>query len=355
MEEASLESDEVYNKRKDALSEMGAVMRISGMTDFTPHSPAGKAFYSLTNKKHVLNLPQYVNPMWDEIEKKDRLEFYGGDSSIGYRVFCEGEVVEDSVSVFDMDRIRRACYLEDTKGKFLEKIKRFEISRDKYHIFEKLIIVDRPNNAERIFINTDVGEKVTEIVIHSEFKNQYKYIYNIVLYNFHDDEQTEVLKFLAKKLQANVIGIDCGDGMGRAIYRELEKSIPADNLVWYDGSMKIDVDFEYDDNGNIVMEKGQPKYRQEIMAEWSVKRLKDLLYSARCLIPVDYKFDTQFSVVVSMLSGTRVKYKCVSSSGDHLFDAWKVFAISQWLRADFNLTPPVQIADGFGCGACSWE
>ena len=83
IEENSLETKEVYKKRKDALSEFGAVMRCSGMTNFTTYSPAGKAVYAHENKKHIINYPQYVNPMWDEEEKKDRLEHYGGGDLIG--------------------------------------------------------------------------------------------------------------------------------------------------------------------------------------------------------------------------------------------------------------------------------
>jgi len=353
IEEASMETEEVYNKRKDALSEFGAIFRVSGMTDFTPHSPAGKAFYSPSNRKKVLNLPQYVNPMWDEAEKQDRLEFYGGEDSIGYRVFVKGEVVEDGCSVFDMQRLSKMCYKFDRRGNHIEQVKRFEVPKERYGHFRNMVVVERPENAERIFINTDVGEKHSEIIIHSENGDKYKYLYNIVLYNLTDEEQYEILMFLAQKLKANVIGVDCGDGMGRAIYRRLEKVIPKDNLVWYDGSSKLDVDFEYNEAGDIITENGKPVMHQEYMSEWSVKRLQDIFYGGRCYIPEDYKFETQFSVVMSMITGQRTRYKCVSQSGDHLFDAWRVFAIAQFLKKDFNLTKPVKME--WGTGVSSWK
>jgi len=355
IEEASLETDEVYKKRKDALSEFGAVFRISGMTDFTPYSPAGKTFYALENKNHVINLPQYVNPYWDAKEKKDRIEHYGGEDSIGYRVFVEGEVVSDGINTFDMDRVRKACYRADKKGISLEQIKRFEISKERFGLFRNLIVLDRPSNADRIFVSSDIGEKVTEIIIHAEIGKKYKYLYNIVLYNLTHLEQWEVFQFVCRELKFNVLSLDCGDGMGRAIYREAEEIYPKDNLVWYDGSSKIDVDFEKDEQGNIVIEKGKPLVRQEYMSEWSVKRLQDMLYNGRCIIPEDFKFDSQFSVVVSMITGNRTKYKCVSQSGDHLFDAWRVFAIALWLKQDFNLTKPVQSDWGNSVGAVSWK
>jgi len=348
IEEASLETEEVYKKRKDALSEVGAVMRCSGMTDFTTYSPPGKMFYAPENIKSVINYPQYVNPMWDEKEKKDRLEHYGGEDSIGYRVFVKGEIVTDGVSAFDMDRIRAACYVPEKKGRTSRQIKRFEITKERFPLFKNFIVVERPKSSERIFINSDIGKKVMEIVIHSEIGKKYDYLYNIVLYNLTTPEKYDILMYLIEKLRANVIGFDCGDGEGRALYSLVEKVVPKENLVYYDGSMKVNVDFEYDEKKNIVMKNGKPVYRQEFMSEFSVQRLATIFYDGRCIIPQDYKFDSQFSVVVSMISGTRTKYRCVSESGDHLFDAWKVFSISQWLKADFNQTKPVEKEPSIG-------
>lgn len=341
VEEASFETEKVYDKRKDALSELGAVIRLSGMTNFTKHSPAGKIFYDLVNKSKIINLPQYVNPYWDEKERQNRLKEYGGEDSIGYRVFVKGEVVEEGVSEFDMERVRE-CYKEK------HEIKRFEIKKDRFDRFRDLIIVERPKNAERIFICADIGESAgTEIIILSEIGLKYNYLYNIVLYNLTHDEQVEIFTYIARKLEANVIGLDCGDGTGRAIYRSLEKIFGKDNLVWYAGTEKINVDFEKDKENRIILKRGEPVYRQEFMSEWSVRRLKALLYENRCIIPLDYKFDVQFNSVMSMQVGTRRIYECVADN-DHLFDAWRVFAIAQWLKKDFNQTKPVRKAWGIG-------
>jgi hypothetical protein len=141
--------------------------------------------------------------------------------------------------------------------------------------------------------------------------------------------------------------------MGRAIYREAEKVFPKDNLVWYDGSKKIEVGFETDEDGKIVMEKGKPVIHEEYMSEWSVSRLQSLLYDGRVKIPDDPKFKSQFGVVMSMKSGTRMTYKCISDSGDHAFDSWRVFSIAQWLKKDFNKTKPVKL--NWGTGASGWK
>jgi len=343
VEEASLETEDVYEKRKDAISELGCVYRISGMTDFTPQSPAGQAFYSAENHKHVLNYPQAVSPFWDEKERKERIEKYGGANSVGFRVYALGEVVEDGLTAFDMQRVRAAAIREH---KTLQII---EITKDRFKHFKNFCIVVRPPNSERIFISSDIGLNVTEINIISEVAGQYEYLYNITLNNLIDDEQSDIFKFLIQTLQANVIAIDCGDGMGRAIYNELEKTVPIDNLVWYAGTNKIKIGFMTDKEGNVLFENGKPIIKEEFMSEWAVKRLKDLLYSGNLIIPEDFKFITQIQKVVAFTVGTRVTYKCVSQLGDHLFDSFRVFAIAEWIKANANLTP--NLSEEWGCGA----
>jgi len=356
IEENSMESEEVYDKRKDALSEFGAVFRCSGMCDFTPYSPPGKAFYKLENQKFILNLSQFVNPFWDEKEKKDRIDEYGGEESIGYKVFVKGEVVEDGVTALDMKRIRDNCYMLDRKGNFKKKIKRFEINKDNFKFWRNLIVVQRPENAERIFISADIGARVTELIIHSEVEKEYEYIYNITLLNLTQQEVEIIFKHVIKKLNCNVIAIDCGDGEGRGIYSGFELEFPKSNLVYYDGSMKIKVGYEYeeDENGNkeIKTENGEVIYKYEKMSTFSVRRLKNILYSGRCKIPEDFKTDIQFTKVIEVILNGVIRYKCLSTQGDHLFDAWRVFFIAQWLKCDFDDSEDIE-DDNWGIGAIS--
>ena len=345
-EEVSFETQEIYEKRKEAVSELGAIIRLAGMTDFTKHSPIGQSFSDLENKSKIINLPQYVNPYWDETEKKDRIKAYGGTDTINYRVFVKGEVVEDGISEFDMERIRKNYHKKN-------EIKRFEITKDRFERFGDIIVVERPKNASRIFVSADVGDKVTEILVHSEVDNKYNYLYRISLHNLIKDEQFEVLHWLTEKLQANVIGLDCGDALGRILADDFEKKYSKDNIVRYAGVSKIIVGFEKDAKGNVIIDKGKPKARQEYMSEWSIRRLKVLLYGDRCNLPIDYSFDMQFNAVISTKSGTRRMYKCLTANDDdHVFDAWKVFAIAQWLKKDFNQTP--KMTQKWATGVSSW-
>lgn len=320
------------------------VHNCSGMTNFTPQSPAGKAFYSSENQPWVVNLPQYINPTWNENKQKKAEEEYGGRHSIGYRIYVDGAIIEDGISVFDMQRVRQNCIVEK---KVLTTI---EINKDRFKHFQAFISVDRPGNADRIFINADIGLNVTEINIISEVKGRYEYLYNITLNCLIDDEQATIIKYLAQVLRANVIAGDCGDGMGRAIWDELEKTIPKENLCRYAGTNKVVVGWETNSNGEVLLDdNGTPIEKEEFMSEWAVKRLKDLFYQGLMILPEDFKFVTQFTQVICLTSGTRIIYKCIAKQGDHLFDSFRVFAIAEWLKASANLTPP--LSNTWGTGA----
>lgn len=344
-EEMSHETDKVFEKRKDALSEFGAIFRFSGMCNFTKFSPPGKAFYNPDNKIHVINLPQFVNPTFDEREKKERIEQYGGEDSIGYKTFVLGEVVEDGVSSFDMDRI--ALCIDETN-----EIKRFEITKEKFIDFQNRIIVERPKNASKIYINADIGESAgTEINIIAEVGEKYNYLYNIVLYNLSFVEQDAVFKWLVGQVRADFIALDCGDALGRTLADSFEKLYGKDRVIRYAGATKVDVDFEKDDEGNVVMQNGLPVYRQEYQSEFAVHRLKVLLYEGKINIPRDYKFETQFSSVMALQLSNRIVYRCVCEA-DHLFDSFRVFAIAQWLKNGI-ISKPIKTLE-WGGGSNSW-
>lgn len=319
----SFETQKVYEKRLDAISENGCVYRIAGMTNFTKYSPAGKAFYDITKRGLLVNYPQYVNPKWGEEERQRAIREHGGEDSLGYRIFVKGEVVEDGVSAIDMERVRRNYNPKKV-------IKHIEVSKENFNNFENIIIVERPANAERMFMCSDIGESVTEIIIVSEVNQNYYYLYNITLYNLTDKEQFKIHKYVAEKISANLIGLDVTDGMGRAIYRSLEEVFPKENLCWVGFNEKIRVEVEKDEKGNVIMKEGQPVWKEEYVDSWSVKRLRDLLYEeGKFELPLDYKFDSQLNQVISTQSGNRTLYTCINAE-DHLFAAFRVFGITEW-------------------------
>lgn len=284
------------------------------------------------------------NPYWDEKEKQDRIETYGGEEALLYKIYVKGETVPDAHTEFDMERID-CCYNRK------KKIKRFELKKSQFSNFENLIIVDRPKNAERILILGDIGDGAggSDINIFSEVGEKYYWLYNIILYKMTEDEQYKLFNYLVEQTQANILGFDCGEGCGRGLYDRFEKRGFKDNLVWYAGNKKVAIGFEKDADGQYVRDKkAQLIIKEEFMSEWSVKRLKVLLYEGRIHLPFDFKLDGQLSSVVCLGSGTRKTYECISDTGDHLFDCFKVFAIAQWLKKDFNATPNMVLKMGLG-------
>jgi hypothetical protein len=325
LEEASFETEEVYKKRLDSVSENGCIYRIAGMTTFTKYSPAGKMFYDLNNKSRLVNFPQYVNPKWDDKEKEKAVREHNGEDSLSYRVFVKGEVAEDGLSAMDMERVRRNY----NDKKF---IKHIEISKDEFSEFEYKLIIERPANCDNLYMATDVGESVSEIIIVSELNNKYKYLYNITCYNLTDKELFKIHRFLGTKLPANFISLDTTDGMGRAIFRSLEEVFPKENLSWCSFNEKIRISIEKDDNGKEIIKDGEPIWVEEFVDAWSIKRLRDLLYEENKFeLPIDYKLDNQLNSIIATQSGKRTLYSCVAQE-DHLLAAFRVFAIAEWLN-----------------------
>lgn len=332
VEEGSFETDEVYNKRIDAVSENGCVMRVAGMTNFTKYSPCGRVFYDLTKKPRVMNIPQYINPKWDEREKEHAVREYGGENSVGYRVFVKGEVVEEGISVFDMERVRKN-YNENLT------LKQFEVTKDSFLAFRNFIVVERPNNVDCLYIAADIGETApTELVIIGKIADKYRYLYAITAYGLRDKEQFQLFDWLIEKTNANFVGLDTTEGTGRAIFRQLEEKYTRAPLVWVGFNEKVAIDFERDARGNIVIKDGQPLKKEEMVNSWAVKRLKDLYYDEKLEMPVDYKLDIQLNSVIAMQTSMKTIYSCVAPE-DHRLSAFKVFGIMEWQTEFANSRP----------------
>jgi len=315
------------------------IERFSGMTNFKKTAPAGKIITSPENKNKVMIVPQKVNPNYTEQDFANDVEDFGGEKSIGVRIFVDGDIVEDYESVFDMERVRELY--EDSY------IKNYEIDKDSFKMYAQILSpIVRPKQAERIFMGMDVGDGSgdTEITIFSEFHATkeadtiYRYVYNVTLFQLTDDEQKEVLEFLITHLNAEMTAIDIGSGTGKAIYNELAKKY-SKNLYAYYGNEKIQVAYEIDENGNPFMEKGEFVYKEEFAAEFSIKRLQQLFYNKRFILPYCPKLDKQFDNVTAAHLSNRVVYKCASKK-DHLLDSFKTFSIAQWVNEFSNLKKP---------------
>jgi hypothetical protein len=342
-EEASRETDEVFNIRVDAVSEWGAIERNSGMTDFPKHSPAGRMWDDKDSQGTIVNMPQYVRQTWGEKEENEAVKKYGSKSSPGYRIYVLGELVEGTASALDMKKVRE-CY-DDNK-----EIQTFSIDKNNLEQYKDLIIVERPKNCDRLFIASDIGESAgTDIIIVSEFANKCKYLYNITLYDLTDIQQKEIFKWLIIQLKAEVTGLDVSDGTGRAIYNYLINEFKKENIVRVAFNEKLKVDFLKDEKGKpILNNEYKPTYVEEYVLDWSINQIRHLFYNKLISCPMDYKLDIQFSKVVTFKGSNRVLYQCLAQE-DHLWQAFQVFSIARWIKQFEILTAANKPAPSLGC------
>jgi hypothetical protein len=338
-EEASFLTDSVTNKRLMAQSELGMIERLTGMANFKKLSPIGRKFFDLKNENMITNLPSYVNDSWDKEKDSAAEQEFGGKQSPGYRTQILGQVVDDGNSVYDIERIRE-CYKRDKNDDPI-LIKTFEINKTNFYRFKEILILDRPKNAESVWVCLDKGEGAapTEVIVLFKSEDLYKYEYNITNFKLSPDEDNEVIDFIINQLKANVVGIDVTSGGGKAMFSNLAKKYP-ENIVGVSFNEKIAIDFEKDEQNNIVYgTDGKPKYKEEFVIDWSIQRLKHLFYNKKILALYDMKLDTQFDSIIVMKSGQRTVYG--SKMANHLHQAFQVFAIALW-NYEFKLIQPIQ-------------
>jgi len=347
MEEASYITKEVSGKMLMAQNENGCINRYSGMTTFTKTSPIGEIFFDLDKKKKIINLPSYVNPTWNDKKEADSIKEFGGKDSPGYQVQIEGKVIEGAESVFDIQRIRQT-YLVDKKGIGIP-IKAFEVNKDSFHRFKDIVIVEKPINAEFLGIYFDVGEggAPSEYIIISQTNKIYRYIYRITTFQLSPEEEKDFINYLISLLQPNIIGLDNTSGVGKALVSSLIKDYP-DNVIPVSFNENIDIDFEKDQNNQYVKNKdGAYVFKQANVVDWSIQCLKNLFYNKKIQMYEDIKFDTQINnVIVGKTKQGKVMYGYKTEN--HLFQAWQVFAICNWLTEFKNIKPIIKRKPGMG-------
>lgn len=362
-DEMHYETQEVVKKRSDAVSELGAIERFAGITNFTPDSPSGMVYFDLDKKNWLVNAPQTVSGAWTPLRKKEAIKKHGSENSPSYRIHVMAEVIQDLEGTYDMDRIR-TCYYPKNKNK---PVKHFELEQKNFNFkdltelksqLKNKIIIERPPNASIVYQTSDFGENITEIIIvfetdQTNAENKYRYVYSLSLYKMTPDEQTEIFKYIIDKLQVEITGIDCSDSGGKQVYRNLNKKYKKDNLEWVAFQEKIEVDYKRDEQGRIIKKNGKYEYEEEFVSDWSVMQIKDLFYNNKIDCLYDPKLDKEFGNMLSSprLHGTS-KYKSKINQ-DHLHQAFQVLGISIFKNKQKKKNKPNKARARIGIGVCS--
>lgn len=350
LEESSFTTEQASRKRLMSKSELGKpIERFAGMANFSKHSPIGRIFFDMKREAQVINLPAYVNPTWTDEDDREAIEEFGGSkNSLSYRITIDGEVVEDCDSAFIIDKVR-SCYNRK------KEVKSFNVNKKNYYRFENELVIEKPRNAEEAYIGVDVGEggTPTEIIIIFKINKKFHYYYNISTFQLTDEEDYEVIKFIAQKIEANNIALDTTSGKGKAIYWRLEKVFPKDNLTWVSFNEKLPIKFDKNEKGHIKTDKkGNLQYLYENVKVWSVQRLKHLFYNNLLEIYEDLKFDVEINNFVCMMSGSREIYDSKIGQ-DHLLQAFQCFAIGQF-NIEFKEVKPIRNNTNWSTGISSW-
>jgi hypothetical protein len=325
-EETSYMSKAGTEKRIDSGHSEGYIERLSGIPDIRVDSPLGKILLDPKKQNWICRLPQYVREDWDSQSKQEAIEKYNGETSYGFKLNVEAEILEGASGYWDMDRLRKAC----NYGKDGSRVKFFEIDKNRLNKLDQILILDRLP-CKQAYVCSDIGTlgSPSEIIILFYDGEIFKYHYNISLYKLSTFEQAQVFKFIYDKLGRAFIGLDCTNSDGRSILDDLQRlGIPQDDLVAVRFNKNIEVDFVKNDDGTVQLDNaGQPIMKQELTMDWAMQILERLFYNSKMFIPLDEKFLASFSGIIMKQIGTSRKIGSVNGE-DHLHQSFQCFAIT---------------------------
>jgi hypothetical protein len=329
-EEASYMSKAGTEKRIDSGHSEGYIERLSGIPDIRIDSPLGKIILDPKKQNWICRLPQYVREDWDAQSRQEAIEKYNGETSYGFKLNVEAEIIEGASNYWDMERLRKAC----NYGRDGIRTKFFEIDKNRLHQLEQILILDRLP-CKQAYVCSDIGTlgSPSEIIILFFDGEVFKYHYNISLYKLSTFEQAQVFKFIYDKLGKAFIGLDCTNADGRSILDDLYRlGVPQEDLIAVRFNKNIEVDFMKNDDGTVEVDNsGQPIMKQELTMDWAMQILERLFYNGKMLIPLDEKFIMSFSGIILKQIGTTRKIGSVNGE-DHLHQSFQCFAITYFIN-----------------------
>jgi len=340
-DEHQYETDEVVEKRSQAVSEFGAIERFVGITNFARNSPAGNIFTDLNKRNWLVNLPQTVSPLFTDKLKREAIADYQGEDSVPYQIHVLAKLIENAEGLYDMDKIQ-ACYLDNIQ----RPIKRFDITKENFVRYRDILRIDPHKDVTSVWISGDFGEKVTEAIILFGFtgpdgREHYKYEYGITCYNLILEDQKPLFKYIIEKLAPNFVTFDSTEVGGKSLVRFLQAEFKnTDTIQFVDFNSKMVVDYEKNSKGETVFEAGKPVPVEEYTIDWAVHCLKDLFYGGLIDARYDYKLDKQFGAMLCAATGRRLRYWSRTTE-DHLHAAWEAFGIS-WFKNAMTIAKKIQ-------------
>jgi hypothetical protein len=343
-DEIQMETEAAKTWRIDAIDEKGAIELLSGITLISKTSPLGKQLRNKENINSIVRLPQYVRNTWDSRTRQEKIRQYSGENSTAYLINVSAEFVENASGAFDMELVRNNYDSKHT-------IKKFEITKKNFDSYKNILLgLEKHRSSERTFVFADIGDTAaTEIFVAFKVNGKYQVPYNITTFKLTNKQQVEIIKYIFDKVEGDFVAPDATvygkpvyeglcDELNIVIENEFGEKITKERVIWVAFNESIVTGFEKEINeetGEKIIKcdgNGKPVEKKESCIVFAVKRLRELFYDNKFLIPDDFdKFDEQFSNYVEILSGNKLIYDTMlGDKSDHIVAAFEVFAIMEW-------------------------
>lgn len=327
-EEYSYTTKKGQEQAEDAEMSYGHIERPSGIPDLHVDSPLGKILKDKNLKHWLWKLPAYVRADWTDEVEEHKAKQYNGKHTAGFKLNVEAETLEGAFGFFDMARVKDKCF---KKGKL---IKTFEIGKDSYAGFENRLHVERLSGSEQCYICADLGfgSAPTEIIIIFFDGKKYKYEYNITLNRLTPEEQPVVMEYLYNQLGGAFMALDSTSDSGAMIERLASMGISREHLLKVRFNEKIEIGFEKDKDGKIVVDgNNQPILQKEDTTRWSFSELQNIFYNGLIEVPLDVKFESQLTDIICKKNKTGVPLYDTKGV-NHLIQSFQCFSICRFFN-----------------------
>lgn len=329
-EEAQLISMTAFNKQVDTQSELGSVIRSSGVPDGRRDTPFHE---DINNKsKRVIWYTSEINPFWDDRRRKDAEIRYGGKNTHAYVTNVLGKEGDIAFGAWDVEDIRSNM----TKV----NVKHFEVTKDNY---DKLLIspvsvinIVPDEKSEFIIQASDIGKSPSECGIFSLRKGKWHLLYRITMRGLVHFQQAKVFHHIADIMRSNIIALDTTEGLGESIAQHLinEKEVEFKNCNYAKRVMpcyfniNLITGYKKNESGEIIFEDKKPVEIKTHSDEYAWIRGMTFFKEQKFVLQDDMDLISQFTAEMAIKGANKTMF--TSPIPNHIISMFKVFLLTEW-------------------------
>ena len=330
-----------WMKLQGAKDPRGCEILTAGVPDGrldTPFRKADTVYDSFAGRR--FRISRRMDPYFDQKTRKSFIDTLGPEDSDLFRQEVDAEWGNPVWSAWDLDAIYR-CMEEKFPGETVALRLVLEISGKLYReqkLTPTVAIADLPglSRSMPVRIAMDVGySQPSEIGVFAFWNDRWWMIARIRLVNrMEHNDQAAVLMEIARRYEADRVGIDTTEGEGRAIAQELELGGWSGRIDRYSGNENIlsGYTIERDAGGEPT---GGIVELVEIMRSAATRRLREGFSKREYALPKDEDIAAEFNQEVEARSSDGVT-RVLTPPTVHVSDMCRVFAIMQLIAA-----PPI--------------